>query len=158
MTQIIINTEIKAPIENVFDNARNIDLHLKTMTHTNEIAIDGKKSGLIDLGESVTWSARHFGCKLLHKSLITEMNSPIYFVDQMVEGHFKYFNHIHQFKEVTSNTVIMTDIINYELLKGIFGKIFDKLYIKNYLTRILTDRAIKLKQISEHNEKSFPNS
>lgn len=151
MTQIIINTKIKAPIKKVFDNARNIDLHLKTMTSTNEKVIDGITSGLINLGESVTWSARHFGYTLFHKSLITEMNSPHSFVDEMVAGHFKCFNHRHEFKEVNDHT-LMTDSINYKLPYGIIGKIVNILFLKKYLVKTITNRAICLKQLSEDHE------
>ena len=60
MTQIKITTKIKAPIEIVFNNCRNIDIHQYSASKTNEIAIAGRTSGLINKGETVTWKGKHF--------------------------------------------------------------------------------------------------
>ena len=45
MAVIILKTQIAAPIEKCFDLSRSIDLHLKSMQHTDERAIDGRTSG-----------------------------------------------------------------------------------------------------------------
>jgi hypothetical protein len=55
MPRIEIETKIKAGNYIVFDLSRSIDLHKTCTKHTNETAIAGKMSGLIGLGESVTW-------------------------------------------------------------------------------------------------------
>ena len=91
MTTMIITTKIKAPIETVFDTARNIDIHRLSASQSNEKAIDGRTSGLIELNETVTWSGKHFGLNLMHKSKITQFKFPSYFVDEMEDGHFKSF-------------------------------------------------------------------
>ncbi|WP_245856885.1 SRPBCC family protein [Mucilaginibacter auburnensis] len=52
---------INAPIKKCFDFARSIDLHIESTKQTGEKAIAGKTSGLIGLGETVTWRAQHFG-------------------------------------------------------------------------------------------------
>jgi hypothetical protein len=61
MPSIELATSIAAPIERVFDLARSIDLHMKSTSRTGERAIAGTTSGLIGLGQGVTWRARHFG-------------------------------------------------------------------------------------------------
>ena len=158
MTKITIKTVINSTIEDVFNNARNIDLHVRTMRKTNEQAIEGKTSGLISLGESVTWTAKHFGIKLYHKSLITEMKFPNYFIDKMVKGHFKTFEHRHTFNKISESSTMMTDIIEYQLPFHVFGVIIDKIFLKKYLTKILTKRTLDLKKITENNETTFFNS
>jgi len=60
MQTIRITTWIAAPPERCFDAARDLDLHLRSMAHTGERAVAGRTSGLIELGEEVTWRARHF--------------------------------------------------------------------------------------------------
>lgn len=60
-----------APPEVVFDLARSIDLHKLSTAHTGEEAIAGKTSGLIELGETVTWRARHFGVMQTLTSKVT---------------------------------------------------------------------------------------
>ena len=61
MPEIKLQTYINADIQVVFDLARSIDLHTISTAHPHEKAIAGKTSGLISLGEEVTWKARHFG-------------------------------------------------------------------------------------------------
>lgn len=74
MTHIKIQTKINAPIQIVFDLSRDIDVHQKSASPTNERAIDGITSGLINFNETVTWRGKHFGVYLTHKSRITAMN------------------------------------------------------------------------------------
>ena len=76
MTQIKLTNIIDAPIEIVFNNSRNIDIHQYSASKTNEKAIAGKTSGLINKGETVTWKGKHFGLKLKHQSIISEMDFP----------------------------------------------------------------------------------
>lgn len=61
MPIIRISTKIKAPKKICFDLSRSIGLHQVSMQQTNEKAITGRTSGLIKLGEEVTWQATHFG-------------------------------------------------------------------------------------------------
>lgn len=86
MPRIEIQTVIKAEIRVVFDLARSIDLHKVSTEKTNEEAISGKVSGLIGLGESVTWRAKHFGIYQKLTSKVTDFDMPNYFVDEMVKG------------------------------------------------------------------------
>ena len=48
MPLIHLTTFIAAPIERVFDLSRSIDLHKKSMAHTNEQAVAGTTTGLIE--------------------------------------------------------------------------------------------------------------
>lgn len=97
MTTIQLTTRINAPIEIIFDLSRNIDVHQQSTAKSNETAIAGITSGLINLNETVTWRGKHFGIYLKHKSLISAMEIPTYFVDEMLEGKFKSFKHQHTF-------------------------------------------------------------
>ena len=121
MTKIELTTIIKAPILKVFDANRNIDWHQLSTSKSNETAIDGTTTGLINLNETVTWRGKHFGFYLTHKSLISAMQIPNYFVDEMVTGKFKSFKHQHLFREENHET-IMTDTITYQTPFGIFGR------------------------------------
>jgi len=82
MPAIRVVTPVNAPIAVVFDLSRSIDLHKISTAHTNEEAVAGRISGLIGLGESVTWKARHFGITQLLASKITVFEPPNYFVDE----------------------------------------------------------------------------
>lgn len=148
MTTIQLTTQIKATIQIVFDNSRNIDLHQESASRTNEKAIAGITTGYINKGETVTWRGKHFGIYLEHQSIITEMELPIYFVDKQLKGHFKTFKHQHLFEE-TNGVTTMIDILEYETPFGFFGKLFDFLFLKKHLTIFLLHRNQVLKKISE---------
>ncbi|HEY8561177.1 MAG TPA: SRPBCC family protein [Pyrinomonadaceae bacterium] len=98
MPVIKIEIVINAPIERVFDLARCIDLHEQTMAKTDEKAIGGVTKGLINLDESVTWQATHFGVRQKLTSKITKFDRPFYFRDVMIKGAFKRFTHDHFFE------------------------------------------------------------
>ncbi|CAM3985897.1 SRPBCC family protein [Flavobacterium cucumis] len=155
MTQIKITTKIKAPIEIVFDNCRNIDIHQYSASKTNEKAIAGRTSGLINKGETVTWKGKHFGINLNHQSMITKMDFPNYFVDEQLKGHFKNFKHQHFFTQ-KENQTIMTDILDYETPFGFVGKLFDKLLLKNHLIKFIIYRNAILKELSENHQNQPP--
>lgn len=152
MTKIILLTKIKAPIETVFNLSRDIDIHQKSASSSNEKAIAGKTSGLIELDETVTWKGKHFRFYLKHSSKITEMEFPNYFVDIMEKGHFKSFRHEHYFSEENGSTV-MKDVLIYETPFGIFGKLFDKILLKNHMRKFLLERNSVLKNIAENQTK-----
>lgn len=145
MTSIHLETQIKAPLQKVFDLSRSIDFHIQSASQTNEKAISGRTSGLIKLGETVTWKGKHFGLYLTHKSKITDLDSPMTFTDEMVSGHFKSFKHQHIFTKTTSGTT-MIDILQYETPYGILGAIFNKLWLKKHLVKFLSVRNMYLKQ------------
>jgi ligand-binding SRPBCC domain-containing protein len=148
MTTINLITKINAPIQKVFDINRNIHIHQQSATKTNEVAIAGITSGLINYNETVTWRGKHFGIYLTHKSRITAMNLYDYFVDEMEEGKFKTFKHEHFFEEEKGIT-IMTDKLCYETPFGLFGKLFDILFLKRHLSNFILHRNHILKELSE---------
>ena len=76
MPVIELKTFIKCSIKICFDLSRSIDLHQLSTTQTNEKAIAGKTSGLINLDEFVTWQATHFRIKQKLTSKITAYNRP----------------------------------------------------------------------------------
>ncbi|MGE6353769.1 SRPBCC family protein [Flavobacterium sp. NPDC079362] len=148
MTRIQLTTKIKASKQTVFDASRNIDIHQQSASKTNEKAIAGITSGLINLDETVTWRGKHFGFYLTHKSRITAMTFFDYFVDEMERGKFQSFRHEHFFEEENGLTT-MKDKLQYETPFGIFGKVFDVLFLKRHLTKFLLERNKILKEVSE---------
>lgn len=148
MSEIILNTIIKSNIQTVFDLSRDIDLHQKSTFKTGEKAIAGRTSGLIELGETVTWKAKHLGFFQTHQSKITEMENPFHFTDEMLKGRFKLFKHQHIFKTEGKNT-IMTDILEFESPFGIIGKVFNIIFLKNYMKKFLMERNKLIKITAE---------
>jgi ligand-binding SRPBCC domain-containing protein len=151
MPIIHLETLINAEKEAVFDLARSIDLHQISTAHTNERAVAGKTSGLIELNESVTWEAKHFGIVQRLSSKITEMKSPDYFVDEMVFGAFKSFRHEHIFEANGAGT-LMTDVFNYVSPLGVLGKLANVLFLNRYVTDLLVQRNKILKEHAERKQ------
>ncbi|TCD29440.1 cell division protein [Pedobacter psychrodurus] len=144
MATIILKTLINAPIENCFDLARSIDLHLQSMKASGEKAIAGKKSGLINLHESVTWRAKHFGIPFEMTNKISTMEYPIRFVDEMVKGPFKKLHHQHHFKIIDSQTE-MTDVFEFEAPFGLLGRLVEKIFLTNYMSKLIEKRNKAIK-------------
>jgi len=107
MPTITIETKVKAPLEVCFDLSRSIDLHTISTKHTGERAVAGVTAGLIELGETVTWRAKHLGVWQHLTSRITEYDRPYFFVDEMVKGAFKSFRHEHLFSEIVEGTLML---------------------------------------------------
>ena len=74
----------------LFALSRSIDAHTESMAGSRETAVAGVTSGLIDLGQEVSWRAWHFGVPLRMSSRITAMDVPTRFVDEQVKGPFQY--------------------------------------------------------------------
>jgi ligand-binding SRPBCC domain-containing protein len=97
MPTIRLEMQIAAPIERCFDLARSVDLHRDSVVHTGERAIAGVTTGLMRMGDWVTWEAKHFGVRQRLTSRIIAYERPVRFVDEMVSGAFKRFAHVHEF-------------------------------------------------------------
>ena len=148
MPVITILTTVRASVERCFDASRDLDLHLESMGHTGERAVGGKTSGLIALGEQVTWEGRHFGIRQRFTSKITAFDRPRYFQDSMIRGAFHSFVHDHYFEPADGGT-IMKDVLTFRSPLGPLGAIVDRLVMTRYLTRMLTRRNDVLKRILE---------
>lgn len=152
MSTIILETSIDAPIHRVFDLARSIDLHQYTASHTNEKAVAGRTRGLINQFEMVTWRAKHLGITQQLTSVISKMEGPFYFEDNMVKGPFKKIHHEHFFT-VKNGKTIMKDVFEFKVPFGWIGKLIDRFYLKNYLETFLLNRNIHIKNFAENDNK-----
>lgn len=148
MPKIELVTFIKTDIEKCFDLARSIDLHQISTAETNEKAIAGKTNGLINLNETVTWEATHFGIRQKLTSKITKFDRPYHFRDEQVKGAFKCFIHDHYFENI-NGVVKMVDVFDFKTPLGILGKIADKLFLIRYMTKLLNNRNDVIKEFAE---------
>ena len=144
-TRIEIRTFLAAPPERCFDAARDLDLHLQSMAHTGERAVGGRTSGLIEMGEEVTWRARHFLVTQHFTSKITGFDRPRWFQDSMLRGAFRSFVHDHTF-EAREGGTLMTDALAFSAPLGVLGWVAEVLVLRRYLTRLLAERAKVIKE------------
>lgn len=132
-------TRTSLPQQELFDLARSIDAHKDSMARSREEAVAGVRSGLISLGEEVTWRAWHFGVPLRMTSRITEMEPPDYFVDEQVKGPFRRFRHVHEFNQDPAGTM-MVDRIEFAVPFGPLGRLVERLVLARYLRKLIENR------------------
>jgi ligand-binding SRPBCC domain-containing protein len=148
MPTLRIETWIDAPMERCFDLARSVDAHLASTSRTGERAVAGVTSGLLGLGDSVTWEARHFGVRQRLTSTITRFEPPHLFEDCMVKGIFASFSHVHEFVCARGGTT-MIDVFSYRSPLGVLGRLADLLLVERHMRRFLEERASYLKRAAE---------
>lgn len=134
-----LETFIGAPQAAVFDASLDIDAHLASMEESGEEAVAGVTSGLIGLGESVTWRAKHFGITWKMTSKVTELERPRRFVDEQQRGPFSRFHHEHVFEEVEGGT-LMRDHIEFDAPLGPLGDLVERLVLGTYLPKLIVER------------------
>lgn len=148
MPLLRVETLIHAAPETCFDLARSVEAHLGSTSKTGERAVGGVTSGLLELGDEVTWEARHFGVKQRLTSRMTKFDRPRMFEDCMVRGAFKSFSHVHEFHAVPPGTN-MVDLFDFEAPLGVLGHMANVLFLTRYMRAFLVERASYLKQRAE---------
>lgn len=144
MPTITVQTRINAPKERCFDLARDISLHCSTTSRTKERAVAGITSGLINLGESVTFEAVHFGVLQRFTACVIEFDRPHYFVDEMSKGAFKSMQHRHEFKTISAQT-LMVDTLIWVSPFGVLGVLCDKIFLERHMRNFILERNWMLK-------------
>jgi ligand-binding SRPBCC domain-containing protein len=148
MTTVVVETRIKAPIELCFDLARDVDVHVGTSASTGERAVAGKTSGLLELGDSVTFEAVHFGIRQRLTSRIVEFDRPRRFVDEMVRGAFSSLRHVHEFF-VDGDQTLMRDTLIWRSPLGILGTIADRIIVERHMLDFMVKKQSELKVYAE---------
>jgi ligand-binding SRPBCC domain-containing protein len=141
--------QITAPIERCFDLSRSIEIHLLGTEQTGERAVGGVTTGLIGLGESVRWQAKHLGVRQHLTSKITAFDSPRYFQDTMVEGAFQFMQHDHFFTAISESQTEMRDRFVFAAPLSLLGSVAEQVFLKRYMERLLRRRNEILKQVAE---------
>ncbi|HEX6812298.1 MAG TPA: SRPBCC family protein [Planctomycetota bacterium] len=146
--RIEVVTIVRAPRGVCFDLARSVDAHVRSFAHTGERAVAGRTSGLLQLGDEVTWRARHLGLVHRHRARITAFDRPAHFRDTMVAGRFRSFEHDHWFTTVDGATHVR-DVLEFRSPAGWLGRLVDRCVLAGHLRRLLQQRAAVLRDEAE---------
>jgi ligand-binding SRPBCC domain-containing protein len=151
MITLTETTVIDAPITRVFDLARSVEVHLAGNTHFSEQAVAeaGVSTGLLALGDTVTWRARHFFVRQRLTSQITAYDPPHYFQDTMLRGAFRSMQHDHHFSTLPSGATEMLDIFRFAAPIPLLGRIAETLVLRRYMQSLLHERNAVIKEIAE---------
>ena len=151
MPRIEVRLWVDAPVVRVFDLARSVKLHLDSTTGTDERVVAGREEGLFELGDEVTWSAKHLGMRRELTSRITGFDRPRFFRDSQVSGSFARFDHDHIFEPENGGTT-MIDRFGYTAPWGPLGKLADILFLERYMRRFLEERSRCIKEAAESDD------
>lgn len=152
MIEIHLSTPVAAPPERVFDLARSIDLHSRSLDWTGEEPVAGRMSGLIGLDETVTWRARHLGVRQHLTSRISAYDRPRYFQDVMVRGAFAWMEHDHWFDAAPGGGTVLRDAMRFAAPLGVLGRLVETLVLRRYMTRFLERRNAVIKRVAESHD------
>lgn len=147
---IELETPIQAPLIACFDLARSVDAHLASAAASGERAIAGRVEGLARLGDGITWRARHFGVWQTLSVEIVELQAPVFFVDEMLAGAFRYLRHEHRFIPRGDGSTLMQDRFCFAAPLGLLGYGVSRLVLAPYLRHFLQQRNAWLKQSLEN--------
>ncbi|PZE85311.1 SRPBCC family protein [Curtobacterium sp. MCBD17_032] len=134
-----IVTDLPVPPERAFALSLDIGAHLRSMAASGERAVAGRTSGVIRLGETVTWRARHLGVVWRMTNQVTVLEVPHTFVDEQVRGPFTRFRHEHRFERTPDGTR-MVDEITFRAPFGPLGTIVEGLVLRRYLRELIVER------------------
>jgi ligand-binding SRPBCC domain-containing protein len=150
MAGIVVETRIRAPIELCFDLARDVNAHAESAAFSSERVVEpGRTHGLLELGDLVAFEGRHFGIRQRFVAKIIALDRPHCFVDEMVEGSFKWLRHIHEFQD-NDGITLMRDILEWEAPLGVVGRLADALFLRRHMQRFVSTKQNNLKRIAEN--------
>jgi ligand-binding SRPBCC domain-containing protein len=145
---------IHAPLERCFDLARSVEVHLAGNVHWGETAVAeaGITSGLVGVGQRVTWRARHFGVRFRLTSEITVLDRPDRFQDVMIRGPFRFMRHDHFFRALSPDATEMRDVFCFAAPVPLLGRLVEFAVLRRYMRELLRERNAVLKVIAESPE------
>jgi ligand-binding SRPBCC domain-containing protein len=144
VSRIELETLIAAPPDRCFDLSLSVELHLHSTASTGERVVAGVSSGVLKLGDQITWEARHLGMKHRLAMTISVEDAPRMFRDEMVRGPFRRLVHDHFFEPVDDGT-LMRDVFEF----ASWLPPFDALVLKPHLRRFLLVRNATIKELAE---------
>jgi hypothetical protein len=147
-------TLIDAPINRVFDLSRSIEVHLLANVHENEqaLAVGGLTTGLVGLGEQVTWRAKHFGLWHDLTSKATVVEPPTYLQVTMVKGIFRSMQAHHLFRSLPSGVTELKDTFAIAAPLPILGRIAEALFLRRYMIALNRERNAVIKQLADSDD------
>lgn len=148
-------TQLGMSPEQAFDLSRSVDAHLGSMAKSGERAVAGVISGLMALGDTVTWRAWHFGLPIRMTSRITRFSFPESFTDEQLRGPFRAFRHVHEFVPAPvpgpgssgpgalgpdGGGTLMIDHVEFTAPFGVLGRLVEKAFLGRYMQHLIEER------------------
>lgn len=142
-------TAVTAAPSVLFDLALDVDVHAASLAGSDERATTSTGRRCLQLGEEVTFAARHVGVRWRMTSRITAYERPWRFVDEQVRGPFALLRHEHRFEPLGPGRTRATDRMTIALAGGRAGGLVTRRVVAPYLRRLLRRRADHLRRVAE---------
>lgn len=153
MPTIRVETLIRAPAERCFDLARDPELQTRSLAGTGERVVARTGSGLLGLGDVVTFEAVHFGVRQRLTAQISRCEPPLLFEDRQVQGTFRSFTHVHEFRATDEGT-LMIDVFEFRSPLGVIGVLTDRLFPAHHMPMLYTTYRRQARHIDGAREPS----
>lgn len=119
------------------------------MRRSGERAVAGKVTGLLSLGDEITWEGRHLGVRQRLTSRVCAFEPPHFFADEMVRGAFATFRHEHRFEALEEGLTRVSDLFTFRSPLGPLGRLADAMFLTRYMRGVLTEHAETLRTVLE---------
>ena len=139
MAQFVLERVIRATPAAVFAASLDPALHVESMARYGETMVKGPDEGSFAEGSTVTWRAKHFGIPFYLTSVVFDIDPPHRFCDRQIKGPFRDFLHEHVFAEHPEGT-LMRDTITFRSPFGPIGALVDRLFMRDYMRRLISER------------------
>lgn len=139
MARFVLERVIRATPEHVFAACLNPELHVESMARYGEEMVEGPAGGVFTEGSTVTWRAKHFGIAFRLSSIVYDIDPPHRFCDRQTKGPFGAFDHEHVFLAHPEGT-LMRDTVTFRSPFGPIGALVDRLFMREYMRRIISER------------------
>jgi ligand-binding SRPBCC domain-containing protein len=112
----------------------------------------GITSGLLALGDRVTWRGRHFGIRWSLTSEISAMDPPAWFRVVMIRGPFRFMRHDHFFRSLPSGETELRNVYAFAAPLAVLGRMAEVTFLGRYMAGLLRERNEVLREIAESAE------
>ena len=144
---IEVVTVIGATPAVVFDLELDVDVHSASLPGETATTSSGHRR--LELGDEVTFAARHFGLRWQMTCRVTAFDRPHRFVDEQIGGPFRALRHEHVFDALDAGRTRMSDHMSITAPGGAPGAVVASLLLAPYLRRLLKRRAAHIKRAAE---------
>ncbi len=106
-------------------------------------------------GTRIEYTLSLFGLPLRWLTLISVWEEGRRFVDEQVSGPYALWRHSHTFEPVEGGTLV-TDVIEYALPFGVFGRLAHALFVGRTLDRIFAHRHQAISRLLPRDDATAP--
>lgn len=107
-------------------------------------------------GTRIEYALALFGIPARWRTLISEWQPGVRFVDEQESGPYALWRHTHEF-EPRGESVLMRDVVDYALPLGPLGRVAHALVVRSTLDRIFDFRRDAIGQLLDTDRTSSPN-